>query len=286
MMRTLIAALLLGSGAAAAQSTSERIVPLTLALTETIYEIGAGGAVVAVPAGTEAIEATAGLPRLGQGRMPSVEAIIAARPTLVIGDSSIGSTLAVQLRRAGLTVRLTSAAETVAGAEARIAAVGRWLHREDSAAAVQARLRQDLARAASLRTPQPLRAVFIYARGLGTVYAAGQATGATTLLELAGASNPITAFEGYKPLTAEALIAARPEVIVMTRHGLASVGGIDGLLKVPGIATTPAGRSRRIVPIDDHLILGFGPWAGEAAVQLATAFRSATPSAAATPRAR
>jgi iron complex transport system substrate-binding protein len=270
----------------AAQRPTERVIPLSLALAETVYGMGAGGMVVAVPAGVEAIRATRGLPVIGHGRTPSAEAVIAARPTLVIGDSSIDATLALQLRRAGLRLLLTTAEETMAGAEARATMVGHWLQRDAAASALIDTMRSQFATAAALRPTTPPRTVFIYARGLGTVYAAGRGTGVTELIQLAGGTNPITAFDGYKPLTAEALIVARPEVIVLTSHGLASVGGIDGLLRIPGIATTPAGRARRIVTVDDHLILGFGPMAGEAAMQLATAFRDAGGASASAPRAR
>ena len=44
----------------------------------------------------------------------------------------------------------------------------------------------------------------------------------------------------------------------MTTTGLESVGGIDGLVEIPGIAQTPAGRDRRIVTVEDGLLYSFG----------------------------
>jgi len=43
---------------------------------------------------------------------------------------------------------------------------------------------------------------------------------------------------------------------------------MDGLLKVPGVASTNAGRNRRIVTMDGQLLTGFGPRLGKAAVEL------------------
>jgi iron complex transport system substrate-binding protein len=62
----------------------------------------------------------------------------------------------------------------------------------------------------------------------------------------------------FTPLTSEALVAAEPDVILMTSTGLESVGGIDGLVEVPGIAQTPAGRSRRVITEEDGLLYAFG----------------------------
>ncbi|MGB1014847.1 MAG: hemin ABC transporter substrate-binding protein, partial [Nannocystaceae bacterium] len=49
---------------------------------------------------------------------------------------------------------------------------------------------------------------------------------------------------------------------------LESIGGIDGLLTIPGVAQTPAGQERKIVAIDDLKLLGFGPRADAALLEL------------------
>ena len=63
-----------------------------------------------------------------------------------------------------------------------------------------------------------------------------------------------------KPVTDEALIAADPDLILVMTDGLASVGGVDGLLESkPALALTGAGKNRRIVDMADGDILSFGP---------------------------
>jgi iron complex transport system substrate-binding protein len=37
------------------------------------------------------------------------------------------------------------------------------------------------------------------------------------------------------------------------------VGGVDGLLALPGVAQTTAGKNRAVIAIDDSLLLSFGP---------------------------
>ena len=63
----------------------------------------------------------------------------------------------------------------------------------------------------------------------------------------------------FNTLTPEALAAANPDVILVMSKGLESVGGIEGLLKLPGVAQTNAGKNVRVIDVDDSLLLSFGP---------------------------
>ena len=64
-------------------------------------------------------------------------------------------------------------------------------------------------------------------------------------------------------------MAAAPDVVVIPSRGLDSIGGPDGLFAQPGLAQTPAGENRRVVAVDDALLLGLGPRLGEAIQELA-----------------
>lgn len=91
------------------------------------------------------------------------------------------------------------------------------------------------------------------------------------MIELAGGENAVLKYEGYKPLTAEAAVAAAPDVILMMESGLESLGGQAGLMEVPGIAQTPAGEAERVIAMEGLFFLNFGPRMGEAAITLAEA---------------
>ena len=69
-------------------------------------------------------------------------------------------------------------------------------------------------------------------------------------------------------MTAEAVIAAQPDVYVLFTTSLKSIGGVDGLLKLPGLVHTPAGQNRRVVTLDGQYLSGFGPRCGRAALDL------------------
>jgi iron complex transport system substrate-binding protein len=120
------------------------------------------------------------------------------------------------------------------------------------------------------------RVLFLYARGPRLLLVFGRESAGDEMLRLAGAENAVRGITGAKPLTPEAVVGAEPDVILVPARGLASIGGVDGVLALPGLAQTPAGRARRVVPIDDALILGFGPRLPEAVETLARAVRGDT----------
>src|SRR5262249_48521966 len=96
----------------------------------------------------------------------------------------------------------------------------------------------------------------------GVYLIAGPKSGADSMIAAAGGVDAGTAIglkDPFTPITSEALVKAAPDIILMTTTGLQSVGGIDGLVKIPGIAQTPAGKSRRVVTVEDGLLFSFGP---------------------------
>ena len=100
---------------------------------------------------------------------------------------------------------------------------------------------------------------------------AGAATAADAMITLAGGHNAVSGYENYRPLTAEAAVAAAPDVILTLDRGLASVGGVEKLLEQPGLSLTPAGKAKRVLAFDDLYLLGFGPRTGAALADLAKA---------------
>jgi iron complex transport system substrate-binding protein len=105
--------------------------------------------------------------------------------------------------------------------------------------------------------------VFLYLRGAsGIYYLFGSGSGADELIDgLQGidAAKEIH-WSGMKPMTDEGIVAMNPDVLLVMTDGLASAGGLDGLLRSkPAIALTTAGQNRRIVDMADGDILSFGP---------------------------
>jgi iron complex transport system substrate-binding protein len=114
--------------------------------------------------------------------------------------------------------------------------------------------------------------LFIYARGGGTTMVSGKGTPAAAMLTLAGAESAITAWDGFRPLTAEAVVEAAPDVVLLPSRGLDCAGRHRRRARAarPGGDPRPARRGGSIA-LDDQLLLGFGPRLPAAIDELARA---------------
>jgi iron complex transport system substrate-binding protein len=184
------------------------------------------------------------VPVVTSGHQVVAEKIIALSPDLVIIDSSVGPTEAIaSLKRAGIKVVQIS--------ELGVESTGKKL----------ASLVESTIVSASKKISGSPRVLFLYLRGGNSIYlVGGSGSGADSLLASIGAVD-VGATPGSKPftpLTAESLIALKPDVILVMTKGLDSVGGVSGLIELPGVAQTPAGENSRIISVDDSLLLSFG----------------------------
>lgn len=246
-----------------------RIIPLNGDVTEIVFALGLGGNVIATDTSatypTEAVK----LPKIGYQRTLNAEGILALKPTVIIGLDSAGPTPVLeQLRGAGVPVYIFSAPATLDGPLVKIKAVGAALGVPTAAEALATKTKGEIASALALAakaTKKPV-VMFLYLRGTQTQQIGGQGSTADTLIASSGGIDAGTAagVTNYKPITAEAIVAGQPELILVLTAGLQSVGGIDGLLQIPGIDQTPAGKNRRVLDYDDLYLLGFGPRTGQA----------------------
>jgi iron complex transport system substrate-binding protein len=242
-----------------------RIVSLGGPVTETIFALGAGGRVKAVDLSSTYPPAAAALPKVGYHRALAAEGILSLAPDLVLGSEDAGPvTVLDQIRNAKTPVVLVTAEHSIAGAKAKITAIAQTLGLEAKGKELIRTLDSDLAKAKAVtgKAKSAPRVLFIYARGQGTLSVSGRKTAADAMIALAGGVNAVDGYDNYKPLTPEALAAANPDIILLTKGGFESIGGKAGLLDQPGVVLTPAGKNANIVWLDDELLLGFGPRLG------------------------
>lgn len=248
-----------------------RIVSIGSAVTETIFSLSAEQNLVAVDESSLYPEGAASLPKVSFTRNLSAEGVLSLSPTLILASGAAGPETAVrQIRSTGTPMLMLPADETVEGAFSRVEMLGKVLNREDAADALIEEMREELALAEAHRSgmEEKPKVLFIYARGPNNLTVAGENTSAKTMIELAGGINAFNDFSGYKPLTAEAVVSANPDVILMMKSGVESVGGSSGVLRAPGISLTNAGKRERIYAMDGAYLLGFGPRMGQAALEL------------------
>jgi iron complex transport system substrate-binding protein len=255
-----------------------RIVSVGGALTETLYALGAQAELVGVDTTSLYPDAARQLPSVGYARALSAEGLLSLRPTLVVATAEAGPPAVLrQIESARVPLVVLDADHRFEGMLARTQRLAELCGRAEAGRALVAdlqaawtRARESLARHAAAGKPPP-RVLFVLSHSMAQVRVSGSGTAADAMIRYAGAVNALGSVEGYKPLTPEAAIAAAPDIILTTDQGLQAAGGIDGLLKAPGLAQTPAGRARKVVAQDALLMLGFGPRLPQAVAALAEA---------------
>ncbi|MFP4322773.1 MAG: ABC transporter substrate-binding protein [Anaerolineales bacterium] len=251
---------------------TSRIITIDGSITEIVFALGMGDQVVARDDSSLYPSVVEDLESVGYVRRLSAEPVLALDPTLIITSTSVGPVEAVeQLEASGVTFLVLPSPTDVAGVIDNIQTIAAALDKETEGESLVQTIETDYATAQALLDEQvetTPRVMFIYARGAGAVTVAGTNTSANEMIELAGAENAITEFEDFQPITAEAVVTAAPDVILMMTNGLESLGGIDGLLEQPGIVQTPAGENRRIVAMEDLYLLGFSTRIGTAVLDL------------------
>ncbi|MFD8282104.1 hemin ABC transporter substrate-binding protein [Streptomyces solisilvae] len=245
--------------------SADRIVPLTGSLSEIVFTLGLGRNVVARDI-TATFAQAAELPVVTRAHDVSAESVLSLKPSVVLAETTTGPAEAIdQIRDAGIPLVVLDPPKRLSDVGARIDAVAAALGVRVAGAELRERtdrrieaVREDIPTAAH----RP-RVAFLYLRGTASVYLlGGRDSGASSLLEAAGAvdagkESGLT--KDFTPITSEALAKAAPDAILVMTKGLESVGGVDGLLKVPGVAETPAGMDRRVVAVDDGVLLSYGP---------------------------
>ena len=265
-------------GTLSAADAPQRIVSIGGSVTETIYALGAQEALVGVDTSSIYPEAATKLPQCGYQRMLSAEGVASLKPDLVILAGTAGPASALeQLEKLGVPMVRLSEGYGIEIAREHVLKIGTVLGREEAARKlVEGIDAQVSAIKPGVGTP---RVLFVLSRGGGAAVVSGKGTAADAMIRLAGGENVGSGFEGYKPVSAEAMVSLDPEVVVTTSRTFSELGE-EGLEKaLPGFSLTRAGKAKKVVVMDDLLLLGFGPRVGEAVRELSAAIHTSAPSA-------
>lgn len=251
----------------------ERIIPLEGSIAEIVFALDLGDKVVATDlSATWPVEADQ-LPQIGYQRALASEPIAAFSPTILIGTDIAGPPKTIaDLKKLGYAVVIVPSESTAEGPPQKIRAVAQALGVPGRGEKLAGQLEEVIAaNTQKLNAASPIVAA-LYIRGKGTQLVLGRNSATHWLIEAAGGRNvaDILDLDDYTPITAEALLSANPDVILVPSAGLESVGGIDGLLGVGGISETSAGINKAILSYDDQLLLGNGPRSGALLEQLTT----------------
>lgn len=253
--------------------TRHRIVSLDGTSTEILFALGVGDQIVGRDRSSYYPKAVNKIPHVGYHNHLNVEGILALKPTLVVGPD--------ELRQPGLTEQIESAGvkrvgipnqPDLDGAYKRIRVIARSVDRDKAGEKIIREIKKDLKvlneKLSKLDRKTSPRVLCLYLWGPKTSFLMGTESRPVGMLGMLRAENAVPEIKKPRAMSTEAVAAAKPDAILVYSRGLDSVGGIDGLMKLPGIAQTPAGKNKKVIALDDIFLGSFGARTGKAALDL------------------
>jgi iron complex transport system substrate-binding protein len=259
-------------GRAVAVTDTSRIVSIGGAVTEILYALGLEQRVVAVD--TTSLyppRALADKPNVGYMRQLSAEGVLGLAPSLILATEGAGpkETVAV-LERANVPFVSVPDKFDGDGVLAKIRLVAAATGAAAQGACIADAVKADLAALAELRgrVATPLRVLFAMSMVEGRPMVGGRATAADALIRLAGAVNAMDGHDGYKSVSEEAVIAAKPDAVLVMQRSQHMVTP-EQIFAHPAFVHSPAAAHKRYIAMDGLYLLGFGPRTARAARDLA-----------------
>lgn len=257
-----------------------RLVTIGGAITEVAYALGAGSQLVGTDTTSLFPEAALRTAKVGYMRQLSAEGLLSLKPDAVIASSEAGPQVVLdQLRSAGVRVELIEADHSWNEVRRKVATVGRAAAREAEARALAARLDaewaavlQQVAQQAAGGARKP-RVLFVLSHSTAA-QVSGEKTAADAVIRFAGGVNCLSGFRGYRPVTAEAMASAAPDLILTTTQSIEAYGGVHKFWQRPELELTPAYRRRALLSQDALQLIGFGPRLPAAIAELHASLRT------------
>jgi iron complex transport system substrate-binding protein len=269
-MRIVVLSLVLLSTIVNICNAQQRLITAGSAITEIVCELGDCDKIIATDRTSLYPSKVQQLPSIGYRNSINAEGILSLKPTLIIAEKDyVEDAVLQQLSASGVKLVIIEKRVNFDDIRKSIEKIATAIGRQAEGKALIAKNEAALADAKSMlqKSTSSPSVLCVYNRGTATISVAGNNTFAE-ILSYVGTKNAIASIDGYKPLNTEALIAANPDYLLMISTGIESLGGIDGVLKIPGVSQTTAGKKKQIIGIESLRLTNFGPRFGETVKEL------------------
>ena len=245
-------------------SNTEKVVVAGGSLTEIMYFLGLQQKIVALDVTSSYPKEAKKLPSIGYVRALSTEGVLSLDPTLVIGENDMGPENVVeQIKRTNIDLRIIPETHSAEGIKSKVLCLGAIFDLNDKTKKKVndelIPLIDDLKEIQKKNKKLKKRILLILSMQGTSPVVAGLGTAGDGFIKMTGASNVITEFEGWKPVSPESLILSNPDYILITSRGMRSFKSIDELVKQPALSLTNAAKNRNVIDINGMAMLGFGP---------------------------
>ena len=258
---------------------SSRVTIAGGSLTEIVYLLKQENKLVAVDITSNFPEEAKQLPSIGYVRALSAEGVLSLSPSLILGEDDTGPpTVMEQLSRVGIQIEIIPEENSTDGIIKKVKCVAEILgvdkNTKDKTLAILNADAKELKLLTEMNKKESPKVMFILSMESGSPTVGGRDTSADGLIKMTGAINVMDSFEGWKPVSTEAIIQAKPDFILISERGLNSFGSIEKLGQHPSLVFTPAAKNNNIIAMDGMAMLGFGPRTISSAKDIAQKYNS------------
>jgi len=261
-----------------------RIVSLSKHLTEFTFSLGKGHNIIGVDWSSTYPDSAKLIKPVGYHRALNPEGIISLTPDLVIHSNDIGpETVLPQIEKAGLHTKAFGNANTIDSAKMLLKELGAFFGVSNKADSLCTVMDAGIASAGNVLkdltikdTPSVMIIHFGRASNVFFVMSGRKGVG-DQLIKMAGAKVAHYDSKGARQISAEAIAAANPDIIIATDFGYDQMGSMEKFITgVPGVALTKAGKNKRILRFEEHDLTYFGPRTGDNIIDLIHLFYPST----------
>lgn len=241
------------------QNANPRIISAGSTVTEMLMALGAQDKMIAADLTSKSLVTATDLPIVGYHRQLSAEGLLSLMPTHLLGSDEMGPDTTLNLlKSAGVDVQALPSGNSIEDFNMRIDMLANLTHTQTKAAEVKAKVADQINRLRQSKPAKPAKVMFMMISKGRPITVAGEGTTTNTVIELAGAVNPVAEHSNsYKQISSEAIVQMQPDVILLAERTYKMLGGIDGLVaEQPLLALTPAVKNLRVIAIPSTAIQG------------------------------
>ena len=245
-----------------ANNTSD-IVVAGGSITEILYFLKEEDRILGVDVTSNFPKETSELPSIGYVRSLSTEGILSLNPKLILGENDMGPPLVIdQIKEVGVDLRIISEEQTATGIIEKISCIASIIGIQDKA---KEEIKNKLMpKVKDLKTFQDSKIfkkkvmLILSMQGTSPIVA-GSGTSGDGFIKMTGAINVFESFEGWKPVSEEAIIESDPDYFIIPSVDMHKGSNVKSLTSNPIFKNTKAGSKENFIFEDSMAMLGFGP---------------------------
>ena len=218
-------------------------------------------------------------PSIGYVRMLSAEGLLSMNPSIILGENDMGPpTVIGQIKQTGVDLKIIPEEKSVLGILEKIRCIAGIMdvssYAEELINEKYSEVLFQIEENKRIVSEKKISAMVIYSMQGTSPIVSGSGESGDAFLKLTGAQNAFASFEGWKPASAESIIANNPDYIIVTNRLLKRFSNLEELRNHPSLSQTKAAKNNQIIAKDGMAMMGFGPRTISCALEVSKIFSS------------